>query len=75
MGVGRSTSRLKRFGRRTRFTHAEVIGNRAVKEIGILIDHCDLRANVLKRQIFKIVPANANRALVRIVKPEQQTHD
>ena len=75
MGVSGPAGLLKRFGRRARFTHPKVIGNGAVKEIGILIDHCDLRANVFKRQIFKVVPADANRALVRVIKAKQQTHD
>ena len=36
----------------------EIILDRAVEQIGILIDHSDLAADILKRLIAGIMPAN-----------------
>ena len=46
-----------------------------MKQIGILIDHCDLRADVIQAEIFQIMATDFDGAGIRIIKAQQQAHD
>ncbi len=71
MGVGGTTGRLKIIQHGIGLTHPKVIRHRAMKKISILIDHRDLRADIIKTEIFQIVATNLDHPLIRIIKAQQ----
>ena len=75
MGVSGAAGGFEFFSRRVEFSDPKVIRDRAMKKIGILIDHRNLATDIGKTQALEIVTTDLYRARVGIIKPQQQSHD
>ena len=72
VGMGLPGRRLELGGGRGRPSHPKVLGDRAVEEIGVLVDHRHERAQVGQRQIPDVAPAHDHAALLRVMEAEQE---
>ena len=75
MCIGGPTRGLNLRRRRVWLTDPQIVGDRAVEEICILVDDSDLSPNSLEAEIAQIMTADFHRTLVRIVEAQQQTYD
>ena len=71
MGIGGTTGRLKIIQHGIGLAHPKVIRHRAMKKISVLVDHRDLRADIIKTEIFQIVATNLDRPIIWIIKAQQ----
>ncbi len=75
MRVGRAAGLLEFLGCGIGATDPQVVGDRAMKKIGILVHHRDLVTDISKTQAFKVVTTDLHHARVGIIKTQQQPYD
>ena len=75
MGVGGARRALQFVLARLRVAEAQIVLDRAVEQIGILIDDRDVAMNIPRLEFPQITSADAYAALLRVVKAHQETHD
>ena len=75
MRVGRAAGLLEFLSCGIGTADPQVVGDRAMKKIGILVHHRDLVTDISKTQAFKVVTTNLHHARVGIIKTQQQPYD
>ena len=74
MGVGRCGRGFHFRLARPWFAEENIFADRAVKQIGVLINHRQLAAKIGEAEIAQILPAQPDRARSRVVLAQQQLH-
>ena len=75
MGVGGTGGGFKLLAGRLGLAEAQIVLDRAVEQIRVLIDDSELGADLIEAELFEIATAEPYGAFLRIVEPEQQPHD
>ena len=75
MRVGRAAGLFEFLGCGIGLADLQVVGDRAMKKIGIQVHHRDLVTDISKTQAFKVVTTNLHHALIGIIKSQQQPYD
>ena len=75
MGIGRLGRGVQLSLRRVGLAHAQIVFDRAVEQICILVYHCDLAADLIERPLAQVPAADQDPAALGVVKPQQQSCD
>ncbi len=75
VGIGRPGHGFQLGPGRLGPAHAQVVLDRAVEQIGILVHHGDLTANLIEGEIAQVAAADQYTSGLRVVEPQQQTGD
>jgi hypothetical protein len=73
--IGGAGGRLELRRRGPRLAHAEVLGDRAVKEIGVLAHHRDEPAELIEGEIAQVAAADHDPPPLRVVEAEEEPGD
>ena len=75
MGVGGPGGGFELLAGRLGLAEAQIVLDRTVEQIRVLIDDSELRADLIEAERFEIAAAEPYGANLGIVEPEQQPHD